>query len=163
MGKRKGKYYDDYYSSDNENSDNENDEKILHKKQLSNYTLQDYLDCPETKQLLETEFYLKFESELSDKIKGIYENFCFSKNLESSNIMSKDLDGTKNNIFFNLIYKEIEKQYDLDIFYNEPTLAFPMINSKKKNNLTNLEEINENRKQSKNLNKKFDWNKKEFC
>jgi hypothetical protein len=162
MGKRKGKYYDDYYSSGDEQMENDTEEKINARKELEKYNINDYLECPETKQLLETEFYLKFETELSEKLKGLYENFCFDKNLESSNIMSKDYDGIKNNTFFSLIYKVIEKQYDLNIFYNEPSLAFPMIASKKKN-IDNTEQIIENRKNSKTINNKFDWNKKEFC
>ena len=62
-----------------------------------------------------------------------------------------------------LIYKNIEKQYDLDLFYNNPTLAYPMINLKKSKSNDKKLEIEENRRNSKTINNKYDWNKKEFC
>jgi hypothetical protein len=164
MGKKKGKYYEDYYySNSDDNTDNENTDIIEARKELEKYCLKDYLDCPDTKEKMETEFYLDCETKLSDKIKGLYENFCYDKHNENSNILSKDPYGNLSNSFFSMIYKNIEKQYDLDLFYNNPTLAYSMINLKKSKSNDKKLEIEENRRNSKTINNKYDWNKKEFC
>ena len=164
MGKKKGKNYEDYYNSNSDEfSDNENQEIIDARKELEKYSINDYLECRDTKQILESEFYIDCETKLSEKLKGLYENICYDKSNEKSNILSKDNEGALANSFFSIIYKNIEKQYDLDIFHNNPTLAYSMLNNKNKNKNIKENEINENKKNSKTIINKYDWNKKEFC
>ena len=77
------------YNSSDDNSDNEYKhtdkkfEKILHEA-----TITDFINCPATNQILETEFYFKVENDLHDRIEGTYESFCKEKNDEGSNILS---------------------------------------------------------------------------
>ena len=100
---------------------------------------------------------------LSDNILGLYENFCLDKQEQSSNILSNENNTYNNSELISLVYKHLVKDYNIEIFENDPQLAFPMI--AKKNNVTDkhFKEIQNNRDNSKSLNKKYDWNSKEFC
>lgn len=152
------------YNSSDDNSDSEYKhtdkkfEKILHEA-----TITDFINCPATNQILETEFYFKVENDLHDSIEGTYESFCKEKNDEGSNILSGDTEACKGSSLFSILYKHLEKEYDLDVFYNEPALAYPIVTQKedaiKKEREEKLEEL---RSKSKAAKSNYDWNKKKF-
>ena len=97
-------YYDfiDYSSDDN-------DELSEERKELEKYTLEDYLKCDETKEILNSDHYLEFENNLSDNILGLYENFCLDKQEQSSNILSNENNTYNNSELISLVYKHLVK------------------------------------------------------
>jgi hypothetical protein len=69
--------------------------------------------------------------------------------------------------FLGTVFSNLQPQYDLEIFYDTPSLASTMVKTheerKDKLNLERLENIREKYKDSSNnANKKFDWSTKVY-
>ena len=99
------------------------EEEIITKEEyLKNLDVQDFLNCEETKNILETEFYNKFELGLKQSLMRVFEN-C-AKSYSSDAFLFNDYTGEKNSdIFSEIVYDYIVKKYDLTIFYDNPELA----------------------------------------
>ena len=98
------------------------EEFITKEEYLKNLDLQDFLNCDETSEILEMEFYNNFELGLKKSLMRVFEN-C-AKTYSSDDFLYQDFTGEKNSdVFSEIVYKYIIKNYDLTIFYDNPNLA----------------------------------------
>lgn len=101
---------------------NTNEEKSEFLKE--NFTLTDYLNNTITRHILEDNFECKFKSKLSEKIRLMFEKFV--EDNERIGFLDK-----KNNAghyeILDVIYKNLHKDYDIEIFHQCPSLALPLI------------------------------------
>lgn len=126
------------------------------------FTMDNFLNCEKTKYLLDQDYdwkHQKFEEELYD----FYTNevtYC-----------KENLDPYFSNMFcnfnklYNIVNKNIKKEYDLNIFYENTLLAQPLID--KFDDYNNEIKINKKKQivenynnKCKNKGKKFNWNTK---
>jgi hypothetical protein len=110
---------EEYASSDEE----WNPEKIL--KSLS---LEDFLKCEDTRQILINEHYDNFEKNIKPRLEHLYEKYNFLYRNEK--LLGKDWENISSNCFANLIYNYINVKYDLEVFYQCPALAIELLESK---------------------------------
>lgn len=146
-----------------ENTDIEEDNNETNIEFLKDvFTIDDFLSCEKTKYLLDEDYnwrQQKFEEELYN----FYTNevtYC-----------KEHLDPYFSNIFcnfnklYNIVNKNIKKEYDLNIFYENTLLAQPLID--KFDDYNNQIKINKKKQivenynnKCKNKGKKFNWNTK---
>ena len=139
-----------------ENDNNETNIKFL--KEV--FTIDNFLECEKTKYLLDQDYEWKqhkFEEELYEFYK-IEVDYC-----------KANLDPYFSNCFcnfnklFTIINKNIKREYDLDIFYENTLLAQPLIDKFDEYNdklkIDKKKKIAENyNEKCKNKGKKFNWN-----
>ena len=106
------------------NNSNENDE-FDPVDFLKSLTIDKFLSCKETREILIAEHYWKFERELKPILVDLYCTYN-SRLIEVDGIFNKDSDMLYRDYFAELIYEHIDKEYDLSIFYNNPELAEPL-------------------------------------
>ena len=147
-------------NNDDDKDDDNNESNIVFLKEV--FTIDDFLNCEKTKYLLEQDYewkHQKFEEELYN----FYTNeitYC-----------KENLDPYFSNIFcnfnklFNIINKNIKKEYDLNVFYENTELAQPLID--KFDDYNNQFKIDKKKQiaekynnKCKNKDKKFNWNTK---
>ena len=142
-----------------EDSDGE-DERIGVLK--SRFTLEDYLRCSETHQILEEERFQEFNDKLYVAIENFYDKVCEECNAGLSSALYYDLDGCHfGGNLIGLVYNNLKKKYNLQIFYDYPDLATPLITSHERL----LKEEEEERLEAQrmaygktdNAHKEFDW------
>ena len=122
---KKSKSFRDEYISDEEYDKFIEQEEIEFLK--NNFTLEDYLSCSKTSDLLEEKREEKFEKDLVEPVCNLYGDIwheCRDHNYPLL-CLDKDCDGAFK--ILNLIEKYCEKEYDLDIFYKNTHLAKPLI------------------------------------
>ena len=110
---------------DIENNTN-NDIEFDPVKFLKSLTIDHFLACKETRNILINEHYWKFESKLKPILIDLYcryNSYC----IDFTSMFGKDPHIFYRECFADIIYdKYIEKDYDLSIFYNNPELAMPL-------------------------------------
>ena len=84
------------------------------------YRLEDFLNCKETKQILEEEHYNNFEKNVEPKLINFLKYF---KEYYNETSLFKETKGHAEGEFVALIYNNLNKNYDLNIFYENPELA----------------------------------------
>ena len=131
------------------------------------FTLEDYLKCPETREILEERWWEKFCAEAEKDFCGFYEQEQQEQQANSSSILFYDKYGSYAGHLSALIFPYIEPQYDLQIFYDFPYLAQPLIEALKDKARLEEEErkrlIRENyEKNVKNRGKTFNWATKSY-
>lgn len=101
------------------------------------FKLKDFLACNETKKILEADHYNKYENQIEPEIINLY-NF-FKKNLDNNgiNILKKDNGGSACGELISIIYNNLDKNYDLTLFYQNPELAQSLLEMDKKCTLNN--------------------------
>tara|TARA_B110001469_G_C9556273_1_gene275907 strand:+ start:290 stop:655 length:366 start_codon:yes stop_codon:yes gene_type:complete len=98
------------------------------------FKLSDFLTEPTTRRILEDNHNKLFEERLEYKIRQIYD---LKKIItENTRMLHRDNRGLFFTDLLNIIYNNINKMYDLDIFYNNPRLARHLV-AKYKNNIKN--------------------------
>ena len=121
------------------------------------FTLEDFLSCPETKEILINDHRDTFEFIMEPKIRELYYNYKDVEDERLSGFFNKD-HGQGITELMSMIYDNIEKEYDLEIFYNNPELANPLLVqldnelNRKKEKVSNV----------KKYNKTFDWKNKQY-
>ena len=105
-------------------NNNENDE-LDPVEFLKSLTIDKFLSCKETREILIAEHYWKFERELKPILVDLYCTYN-SQLIEVGGIFNKDSNMLYRDYFAELIYEHIDKEYDLSIFYNNPELAEPL-------------------------------------
>ena len=81
-----------------------------------------FLDCKDTRDILLTENYWKFEEYLKIKLADLYRKY--HKDFFQTNLLfDKDPDIMCDEVFADIIYNYISPTYDLSIFYDNPKLA----------------------------------------
>ena len=89
---------------------------------LKKLSLDDFLACESTKNILIEEHYNNFERYLEKRLINIYETF--NKQYQDVHCLFKnDLDAIDSHAFASMIYSFISVNYDLELFYECPELA----------------------------------------
>ena len=111
-------------------SDKEYDE-FVEKEEIeflkNNFTLDDYLNCALTRDVLEEHREEKFESELLNSICDLYGDIWYECREHQYIMLGRDEDCEGGIEILNLIEKYCEKKYDINIFYKNTHLAKPLI------------------------------------
>ena len=151
-----------YYNSDSDNDDDEyNFERQEKWKSIKHFTINDYLECNETRIVLEQNWNQDFEDtekelyDLFDKLMEYIQNNQYDFLSLADNVHASD--------FVSLIRHHLERNYDVSIFENDPDLANPLI--KKYDDIKKEREYQRrlmNQSQLKQSNKSFDWNTKKY-
>ena len=127
------------------------------------FSLKDFLSCYETREILEDAFCKKFEEKIEQKLCNFYERVRDDHRKQCTGMLAHDRGGIGCGEFVNIVWDHLEKDYDLEVFYDDPELATPLLNS--------IDEIKEHEaqlKQSelqerfKQANKAFDWKNKRY-
>lgn len=142
------------------------DEEVYeYKKKIlqTEFTLDDFLNCKDTCEILTNEHYWDYEKKCIPQLETFYEKTLFELRNKSSTPLYYDIHTEFAGELSFIVYKNIKKEYDLNIFYDCPDLANPLIDEatqlsstkkiKKRVNIVNL---------SSNTNKKFDWGSKTY-
>lgn len=151
-------------------SDDENEptdpfkEKIEHLKRA--FTLNDYLSCEETRDVLKTNHFQKYCDQCEKEIDKWYRQHCDAAKRSLSTAMYYDQNATKLGLLSRLVYDNIEKEYDLEVFYDDPILADSLVEKydeikrreEEEKRLRRLEILAE----TPNACKKFDWATKTY-
>jgi hypothetical protein len=90
---------------------------------IKDLTIEDFLNHPETEDILETNFFEKVKETISDNMELFYKYKVEYANESFMNIFDKDKDGKMSYDFFLTIYPFIAKSYDMSIFEKFPFLA----------------------------------------
>ena len=98
------------------------------------FKLSDFLSEPTTRVILEDNHNKLFEEHIEPKIKKIYD-LKKEENSDNTLLLHRDNRGVFLTDLIKIIYDNINKKYDLEIFYNNPELATHLVekykNSKK--------------------------------
>ena len=105
-------------------NNNENDE-FNPVEFLKSLSVDDFLSCKETKDILIAEHFWKFEKELKPILVDLYCEYN-SQFIDSNCLFGKDPNMLYADYFAELIYEHIDKEYVLSIFYYNPELAEPL-------------------------------------
>lgn len=97
------------------------------------YKLDDFLFNKETYSILEQDRIDRFEKDVEPKIKEKFLE-AFKKENETLSSMSIKNLGAASGEFVGILFQHLRKEYDLDIFYNNPELAQPLLECEKQEN-----------------------------
>ena len=133
------------------------EERIQFLKQ--NFSFSDYWDYGPTQEILKNEFIQKYKETAGKKIAEFYGKEVEHGRLKNASLFALDPYHTKNGFFESLIYNHIEKEYDIDIFYQNTDWTDGFV----------AYQLNEKEKEkaepkiiSKNSLRKFDWGTKTY-
>lgn len=87
------------------------------------YKLSDFLNNPQTKQILEEEWMEQFRKEIEEPIVKIIESEQNEQENKGTLLFRKDRGGQFLGDLMNELFYHIKPKYDLEIFYNNPELA----------------------------------------
>lgn len=148
--------YRNYENYTDESSDDESQNK---NDILSQFTLNDYLDCNETREILDSEWDCNIRENMEEEITEIFRNYRLKFENTQSKLFKRSTSEHEATLF-SLIKHHLVRNYNTEIFKNNPHLATPLIKS--------FDTIMQNRKEKakqaihkkfENSNKKFNWNK----
>ena len=91
-------------------------------KYLKTLDLEDFLECDETRNILMQEHYWKYEKEMYDRLSNLYE-YVNNRFQDIDIIFGKDLRVDAGGGLALLVYNHIIKNFDLELFYDNPKLA----------------------------------------
>ena len=99
------------------------DEEIMTPEEyLKNLDLEDFLNNKETREILEQDCYNDFDRYLKPKLLRLFEKYA--SRYSCKDFLKNDPEGTKNSdIFSEMIYDNISRNYDKTIFHDCPSLA----------------------------------------
>uniref|UniRef100_A0A6C0KAR3 Uncharacterized protein n=1 Tax=viral metagenome TaxID=1070528 RepID=A0A6C0KAR3_9ZZZZ len=113
---KKPKYVDDTIA---DVEDNRTMEEIVR-----DVSLEEFLNCKETREILVTEAYWKFEAKTKHKLAKIYEDYNTA--FGNDTIFTKDWKNELGDLIADIIYDHTSDNFDLNIFYACPELAEPV-------------------------------------
>ena len=144
MPKRSINLFEENYDSDKE-------------KVEEDFTLEDFLENDNTREIIENQHYFDFVEKMGDRIKYVYRRFAY---LNSDNHFLNDREMLCDNLFLDFIYDKIIKDYDNDFIKENSLLENKLLD----------DYVPEEKKQRKNKekkvqvikDKKFDWATKTY-
>jgi hypothetical protein len=146
-----------YYSDD----DHDAEDYELQKEYdlIKQFKLEDYLECPETYKIIDNEWNCRVEDTLETKLNDVFMKYHeYFKDLpegffsRSSHIHCVDL--------FMLVKHHLVRNYSIDMFKENPSLAKPLVNSIQDIKQMRLARNKEQLKHRFNVsNKEFSWGK----
>lgn len=103
------------------------EEYILKKwETIKDYTIQDYMKCSKTRELLIEEWEERFNKQLEERILDVFNyHFEYLKG-NTSNVLYR-ADKIHGNNLVSLVKHHLVRNYSLDIFKENPDLADPLI------------------------------------
>lgn len=104
---------------------------------IDDYTYRDFMNCRETRQVLENNFSQKVSLHLAPQLYEILDTFLDEKLVAGSNIFGRnmcDFDRIKlRSELLNIIYYNLVKKYDMSTILNNPELIHIMAKHKEQN------------------------------
>lgn len=147
--------YNSEYDSDEYTQE---DIQIIEKwKKISHFTIEDYLNCKETRGIILRDWEERLSENLEHKVQSIFNNHREHLQKSANNVLFY-ADESHSNDLMKLINYHLVKNYSTDSFKENPDLASPI--------LANIELLKEQRAQAKKMiqqqkfqkaNKKFNW------
>lgn len=135
-------------------------EIIEHKEMLNikmlkeKFTELDFLECDKTRVVLEEEHMSSFELDCVPNIIDLYKYYRENMQGLCATPLYYDVHDEFTSHLKAIVYKNIVKKYDLNIFYDNPNLAKPLIAK------FNADVVQTKRKTVKiDISKTFDWGK----
>jgi hypothetical protein len=95
-------------------------------EKIKHFTLDDYMECKETRTLLLNEWEEHFNENLKNKIMEIFDEHYHSLNQELSNVFFR-ADENHSIDLVSLVRFHLKKNYSTNIFKENPHLAEPML------------------------------------
>lgn len=143
-----------------------NEELYEYRRNLlkENTTLSDFLSCKETAAILYNEHLWNYKKNSMPRIEKFYNKTLSDLRSKSATPLYYDIRNEFSNDLGFIIYKNIKKEYDLDIFYDCPDLANLLIDTTNQPLSTNIKKKTIIIKPGSNsdANKKFDWESKTY-
>ena len=150
-------------------NENEEDEKVIRDRQILKecFKLKDFLDYPQTRDILENEFMWGYEKNCESKLESFWEqqvNLCRNT---GATLFDNEVELSHIGTFLGTVRSYVKPQFDLEIFYDTPSLASTMVKThedrKHESKTARLEELRNNyAESSNNANKDFDWTSKSY-
>ena len=88
-----------------------------------NFTYEDFWDYLPTQNILKNEFIQTFNDGVGKQIADLYAQERMHSIRQFSNLFAFDVDGTRGGFLESIVFNNIEKEYDIDIFYKNPQWA----------------------------------------
>jgi hypothetical protein len=146
----------------------DDEEFYNYKKNLikESFTEDDYLSCDKTRQILEDDFFWRWERKGEPCVEDFYNGIRKETQGKFSTPLFYDTTGEFSSKLTGIVYKYLKREYDISIFHDCPSLADPLVRK--------YDEIQENKKIrntiSHKLNEgvnikttnKFDWSTKTY-
>lgn len=126
---------------------------------LKQFTFNDFWEYNPTKKIIQNDFIQQFIDTAGQEIIGLYiEETKYCKQ-QLASLFSFDYNGTNREILSAIVFNNIKKDYNLDVFDDDPNIANSFIyyqqhREKKKYNIKRNLPIN--------ATKKFDWGTKTY-
>jgi len=131
-----------------------------------NFTLDDFLKDNKTYNILETNFIWKVEKDLYGELEDFYKEEVDYNKSRHSLLFANEKNYKGVGILQGVVHRCLEKEYDLNIFYDNPSYATSMIdnynNRIKEEKQERRNKIKEKYNEQITANMKFDWNTKKF-
>lgn len=147
-----------------QDSDEEEDNLVIFLKE--NYTLQDYLNFKETREMLEIQRRQKFNDICAPLLENFYMNEVDYWTNSLSPIFINETNYVNLGCFIETIYSSIKREYDLTIFYEDPCLAKNMVETYEERVKEGEGWLRQQRKndimKQENIMKKYDWKNKKY-
>ena len=153
--------YDNYSDSENEDFELLTSHEYNTLMKVRELSLQDFLSCNETKQVLQQEWNNELEP-IQDTLQLMGKEYVDMAQEQNSSLLcyaeNKHIDD-----FVALITHHISTDYDCSIFQEYPLLALPLIQQYDEIQKQRVKEKNEKLKENLDkANKSFDWNTKKY-
>ena len=108
-------------------SNEEDDIEIDPIDHLKSLNLEDFLNCKTTNQILLENHFIDYEVNLKSKLKNLY--IKYNTGFRDLKLFGKDWENKEAERFSHLIYNYIARNYNLNIFYENPNLASDLFKS----------------------------------
>ena len=148
----------DYIEYESDNEDYMEDEYIITKRnEIADFTLNDYMSCNATRDLLMANWQEKFDDNLEKNIEEIFETHYEHLKGVMSNVLYRADKHHLHNLL-SLVQHHLVKDYDTSIFYENPDLADPLISDFNRIEQERKDALkNRYSKAFSESNKEFDW------
>ena len=94
-----------------------------------NFDLEDFLEFKPTRETLYREAQWEFQDKFEPKLEKFYKDeIVYCQNSEST-LFDHEVDNEHLYDFFNLVKRNLETKFDLNVFYNNPWLAKSMLDT----------------------------------
>ena len=127
---------DKYYREENAYSDSDESVHSIDEK-VKQFTLQDYLNFPKTREILETFHYQTFLETAAMDLQHLLDDIDDYCNRRMASTLRLDFSQNGKGIIVGMVYNHLEKKYDLKIFDDYPELIKPLITAEKEKNNNN--------------------------
>lgn len=91
------------------------------------FTPDDFLSNPETRILLERDFYERMTKKIEAEVSTFYEELRKHEHDVASGMLAYDKGGEGIAILMSILVDNIEKDYKFEMFYERPELATPLL------------------------------------